>query len=178
MEKAWSTSQMETFIRVTSVKANSMGLDNSFGKVDSIIKATSVRDCEAGMGSGRVEEERVTNTKDNSRTIKNRDTGYTPGRVATSTRETTRKTCEVDMERCIGRTAVFIEDFGSWISKMAKENASTELKNLSKATSSTASSSKQITQTKLRIEWFNMKAHQLITNLPPQFQGFTMGSKI
>lgn len=68
----------------------------------------------------------MTSTRDSSRIIKNRGMEYTHGLAATFTKETTRITCEVDMVRCTARMAAFIEVFGSWTNKTAKESSSTE----------------------------------------------------
>ena len=94
-------------------KESLMVLDSIIGKIIVITKDTLIREYEADMEFGKKERVFAISMKDNLKIIKNKAMEFILGDVATYIKGIIKIICEMVMDKCFGRMAIFIKETGN-----------------------------------------------------------------
>lgn len=120
MERAFKGLLMVIFIRGFSKTEPPVVMASTTGKTRAISRVTFPTDFAPVKASGKRRQEFLTNTKANTKTIKNGATVYLHGLTATYSKETTRETSETVMVKCSGLMAVSTKASGKTEFRMEK----------------------------------------------------------
>lgn len=122
MEKVCNAFPMVIFTKDSFIKESRTVLESTIGLMAPTIKANSKWGKGTAMDYGKNQWVVVTNMKDNTYLIKNKDMVFSPGPMVMSSKDTIDRIKDKEMEKCIGSMGVIIKAIGIMVSK--KERAS------------------------------------------------------
>ena len=113
---------MEIFIKDHMKMIDQVVMVNITGKIKPISKATSKMGSDVEEDFGNVEQVKLTNIKVIMKMIKNGVMGSLLGPMEIYIKAITKAICEMDTDKCIGKTVVIIKVIGKMGFKINKVN--------------------------------------------------------